>query len=87
MGLVTVAEAESAGEVAAKEVLLLDGCQDGLVNGLLVAGASAGNLLLLLLILELASHKPSYRAVIGPDLSYISRSNDAVHVPRASLPA
>lgn len=89
VGLVTVPEAESAGEVAAKEVLLLDGGQDGLVNGLLVAGAGAGNLLLLLLFLELATHKPSYRAVIGPDLSYIyiSRSNDAVHVPRASLPA
>ena len=47
MGLVTVAEAEAGGEVAAKEVLLLDGGQDGLVDGLLVAGTGAGNLLLL----------------------------------------
>jgi hypothetical protein len=48
VGLVAVPEAEGAGEIAAKEGLLLDGGQDGLVDGLLVAGTSAGNLLLLL---------------------------------------
>jgi hypothetical protein len=48
VGLVAVPEAEGAGEVAAEEGLLLDGGQDGLVDGLLVAGTSAGNLLLLL---------------------------------------
>lgn len=48
VGLVAVAEAESGGEVAAQEILLLDGGQDGLVDGLLVGGTGAGNLLLLL---------------------------------------
>lgn len=47
MGLVTVAEAERGGKVAAKEVLLLNAAEDGLVNGLLVGSTSAGNLLLL----------------------------------------
>lgn len=47
VGLVTVPEVERGGEVAAEEVLLLDGGQDGLVDGLLVAGTGAGNLLLL----------------------------------------
>lgn len=47
MGLVAVAEAESGGEVAAKELLLLDGGQNGLVDGLLVGGTGAGDLLLL----------------------------------------
>lgn len=47
VGLVAVPEAEGGGEVAAKEVLLLDACQDGLVDGLLVIGAVTGNLLLL----------------------------------------
>jgi hypothetical protein len=47
VGLVAVSEAKGGGKVAAEEVLLLDGGQDGLVDGLLVAGASAGNLLLL----------------------------------------
>lgn len=47
MGLVAVAKAESGGEVAAQELLLLDGAEDGLVDGLLVSGAGAGNLLLL----------------------------------------
>lgn len=48
MGLVAVPEAERAGEVAAKVVLLLHAGQDGLVDGLLVAGAGASNNLLLL---------------------------------------
>jgi len=47
VGLVTVPEVERGGEVAAKELLVLDGGQDGLVDGLLVAGTGAGNLLLL----------------------------------------
>lgn len=47
MGLVTIAETEGGGEVGAEEVLLLDSGKDGLVDGLLVAGASAGNNLLL----------------------------------------
>lgn len=47
VGLVAVAEAEGGGEVGAEEVLLLDSGKDGLVDGLLVAGASAGNNLLL----------------------------------------
>lgn len=47
MGLVTVAQAEGGGEVAAEEVLLLDGAEDGLVDGLLVGGTGAGNNLLL----------------------------------------
>jgi hypothetical protein len=47
VGLVAVAEAESGSEVRAEEVLLLDGGKDGLVDGLLVAGASAGDNLLL----------------------------------------
>lgn len=47
MGLVTAPEAESGGEVAAEEVLLLDGAEDGLIDSLLVGGTGAGNLLLL----------------------------------------
>lgn len=47
MGLVTVPEVERGGEVAAEQALLLDVGEDGLVNGLLVAGTGAGNLLLL----------------------------------------
>ena len=49
MGLVAVAEAEGGSEVAAEEILLLDGGKDSLVDGLLVAGASASNDLLLLM--------------------------------------
>lgn len=49
VGLVTVAQAEGAGEVAAQELLLLDGAQDGLVDGLLVGGTGGGNNLLLLI--------------------------------------
>lgn len=48
VGLVAVPEGEGAGEVAAEERLLLDVGEDGLVDSLLVAGAGAGNLLLLL---------------------------------------
>ena len=47
VGLVTVPEVERGGEVAAEQALLLDVGEDGLVNGLLVAGTGAGNLLLL----------------------------------------
>jgi hypothetical protein len=47
VGLVAVSEAEGGSEVAGKEILLLDGSKDSLVDGLLVAGASAGNNLLL----------------------------------------
>jgi hypothetical protein len=47
VGLVAVAEGEGGSEVRAEEVLLLDGGKDGLVDGLLVAGASAGDNLLL----------------------------------------
>lgn len=48
MGLVTVAEAEGAGKVAAQELLLLDAAEDGLVDGLLVGSTGGGNNLLLL---------------------------------------
>lgn len=48
VGLVTVAEAEGAGEVAAQELLLLDAAEDGLVDGLLVGSTGGGNNLLLL---------------------------------------
>lgn len=47
VGLVAVSEAESAGEVAAEEVFLLDAGKEGLVDGLLVVGARTGDLLLL----------------------------------------
>jgi hypothetical protein len=47
VGLVAVTEAEGGGEVGAEEVLLLDGGKNGLVDGLLVSSASAGNNLLL----------------------------------------
>lgn len=47
MGLVAVSEVEGSAEVAAEVVLLLDAGEDVLVDGLLVAGTSAGNLLLL----------------------------------------
>jgi len=48
VGLVTVAEAEGAGKVAAQELLLLDAAEDGLVDGLLVGSTGGGNNLLLL---------------------------------------
>jgi hypothetical protein len=48
MWLVTLPQREAGGEVAAQERFLLDRGQQRLVYGLLVAGTSAGNLLLLL---------------------------------------
>lgn len=47
MGLVAIPEGEAGREVAGEELLLLDVGQKGLVNGLLVSSAGAGNLLLL----------------------------------------
>lgn len=47
MGLVTVAQAEGGGKVAAEEVLLLDTGKDGLVDSLLVGGTGTGDNLLL----------------------------------------
>lgn len=47
MGLVALSQAEVASEVAGEEVDLLDVGDEGLVNGLLVGGAGAGDLLLL----------------------------------------
>lgn len=47
MGLVACSEAEAGGEVAGKEMLLLDGSQKGLVNSLLVGGTGTCNFLLL----------------------------------------
>ena len=88
MGLVAVAEAEGAGQVASEESLLLDGGEDGLVNGLLVASASAGNNLLLLM------EKNRYISIIRPlpQKSDSSRRKSPttgvyVHIPGASLPA
>lgn len=48
MWLVAIAKAEGSGEVTSKEFLLLDAGQDGLVDGFLVGGTGAGDLLLLL---------------------------------------
>ena len=48
VGLVAIPQAEGGGQVAAKELLLLDASQDGLVDGLLVRSTVASNLLLLL---------------------------------------
>lgn len=47
VGLVAIPEVEGRGEVATEVVLLLDAGEDVLVDGLLVASTSAGNLLLL----------------------------------------
>jgi hypothetical protein len=47
VGLVTLAQAERGGEVAGKEVDLLDRGDEGLVNGLLVSCSAAADLLLL----------------------------------------
>lgn len=47
VGLVAVPEAERGGEVAAEELLLLDGGEDALIDGLLVRSTGAGDLLLL----------------------------------------
>jgi hypothetical protein len=47
MGLVTLAQAEGAREVAGKKLDLLDAGNQGLVDGLLVSGTAAGDLLLL----------------------------------------
>ena len=45
---ITLAQAESRGEVAGEEFLFLDGGQEGLVDSLLVGGTAGGWLLLLL---------------------------------------
>lgn len=47
MGLVALAEAEGGGEVGGEVVDLLDVGDQGLVDGLLVSGTAAGELLLL----------------------------------------
>ena len=47
VGLVALPQAEGAGEVAGEELDLLDVGDEGLVDGLLVRGAGAGDLLLL----------------------------------------
>lgn len=47
VGLVTLAQGERRGEVAGEELDLLDVGDEGLVDGLLVGNAAAGNLLLL----------------------------------------
>lgn len=47
VGLVALPEVEAGGEVAAEEWLLLDVGQESLIDGLLVCGAGAGDLLLL----------------------------------------
>lgn len=48
MGLVTLPQAEGAGEVASQHIHLLDVGDEGLVDGLLVSGAAAVDLLLLI---------------------------------------
>lgn len=50
MGLVTLAQAEGAREVAGKKLDLLDAGNQGLVDGLLVSGTAAGDLLLLYVV-------------------------------------
>jgi hypothetical protein len=47
VGLVTLSQGEGASEVAGEEVDLLDVGDEGLVDGLLVSGAGAADLLLL----------------------------------------
>lgn len=47
MGLVTLSQAEGAGEVAGEHVDLLDVANQGLVDGLLVGSTAAVDLLLL----------------------------------------
>jgi hypothetical protein len=54
VGLVTLAQAEGAGEVAGEVIDLLDVGNEGLVDGLLVGGAAAADLLLLFQTLTLA---------------------------------
>lgn len=47
MGLVTLSQGEGAAEVAGEHLDLLDAGNQSLVDGLLVSGAAAGDLLLL----------------------------------------
>ena len=47
MGLVALSQAEGAGEVAGQEIHLLDVGNQSLVDGLLVGGTAAVDLLLL----------------------------------------
>ncbi len=47
MWLITLSEAEAAGEIAEKQGFLLNSCQKSLVDSLLVCGTAAGWLLLL----------------------------------------
>lgn len=47
MGLVTLPQAEGAGEVGGQQIHLLDVGNQSLVDGLLVGGAAAVDLLLL----------------------------------------
>lgn len=47
VGLVTLPQAEGAGEVAGQQIHLLDASKQSLVDGLLVSSAAAVDLLLL----------------------------------------
>lgn len=60
MRLVACPEAEAGGKVAGEEMLLLDVGQKGLVNGLLVGGASTGDLLLLLKTIFVSTQNPNF---------------------------
>lgn len=80
MGLVTVSEAEAGGEVAAEELLLLDVGQENRIDGLLVAGAGAGDLLLLLI------ENPRISLRSQPSIPHTCQCA-CIDIPRASLPA
>lgn len=81
MGLVAVSEAEAGGEVAAEELLLLDVGQENRIDGLLVTGAGAGDLLLLWV----------GNPCISPESPILDWSHLSVcvciDIPQASLPA
>jgi hypothetical protein len=73
MGLVALAQAEGAREVAGKELDLLDAGNQGLVDGLLVGSTAAGNLLLLCVVnnvsqslsVQLCSHAEAGNSYLG----------------------
>jgi hypothetical protein len=72
--LVTLSQAEAGSEVGGEKLFLLDVGQKSLVDGLLVTGTGAGDLLLL-----------SHAHLVNGESSNVLLSH--VNIPLASLPA
>ena len=87
VGLIALAQAERGGEVACEQVHLLDVRQQRLVDGLLVRGAGAADLLLLQVIFASVIHISSRAMMRGRRASLHHARNQGLVLPWASLPA